>query len=133
MSGYIIDPNAEATANAVAFNALKNFEMQAMQQLGSGLDRTYNAVWSPPAPATTPGVVELCGTTFLARCMMHYTLGSQVLAQEAANGLDSARHPWAIKQQDGSYLPGTPAAWVVTPVLDGNGNPTGAAAVTPAS
>jgi hypothetical protein len=132
---YEIDPNAAATANYQAFIALKNAELQSMVKIGQLLDHTFNAVWNPPAPATPQGIAAVIGANFLPRLATHAALATILLQQEAANGIDSSKHPWAVatvNQGPTTYAPGIPG-WTVTPTLDANGNPTGAATVTPST
>ena len=101
-----------------------------MQQIGQGLDQTFNAVWRPSAPVTPQMMATAADTNFLPRLAVHAAEAVILLEQEAANGIDSSKHPWAIVQPDGSFQPGIPAGWTVTPTLDANGNPTGAATLS---
>ena len=130
---YAFDPNSAANAVTAAFNGLVALEKRTLSQLGAALDASFNAIWAPAAPVTPAAMVAACGTNFMARLQTHAALATIVLALESANGLSSAKHPWAVKQTDGSFLPGTPAAWTITPAVDANGNPTGAATIAPAT
>jgi hypothetical protein len=115
---------------AQAFNRLTAIERQLMNQIGAGLDATYSAVWTPAAPVTPQAMAAAAGTNFLPRLALHAAQAALLLQQEAANNINSAKHPWAVPQAGGGFAPGIPAGWTVTPVLDANGNPTGAATLT---
>lgn len=130
MTAYLLDPNPVDTGNNAAYISLLKIEKSTLQHLGAYLDDTFKAVWSPPAPATVQGVVDLCGTTFLPRCILHSQIGALILAQEAANGIDSSTHPWAIPQPDGTFQPGIPVGKIVTPIIGADGKPTGAATIS---
>ena len=129
---YAITPQPLTTAQqvATAFNQLTQIEKRGIQQIGQLLDSTFNAIWAPQAPLTPPLMAAACGNAFLPRLAMHAAEATLLLQQEAANGIDSSKHPWAKKQADGSFLPGIPAGWTVAPTLDANGNPTGAATLS---
>jgi hypothetical protein len=134
---YPIDPIPAPLDELVqqAFNALTAVEVALIRQIGAGLDATFNAVWSPTPPVTPQLMAAAAGNYFLARLQEHAAQATILLAQEAANGINSTPHPWAIPQYDVNgnltgYVPGLPAGWTVVPTLDDNGNPTGAGTPT---
>lgn len=127
---YPINPTPVNTANAVAFAKLVGDELAAIANLGKMLDQTFLDTWQPQAPATVQGVVSACGLNFVARCQLHAALGTILLAQEAANGVNSNKHPWAFKQTDGSYAPGIPPGWAIDVPMSPQGKQTGIAKVT---
>ena len=133
MAGYPLVPDPVGAATAAEYSALVADEQVALANLGQALDNSFRHIWSPRVPATILTMFSACGSTMLARLQTHTALATIVLAQEAANGIDSSGHPWAVKQPDGSFLPSIPSGWTMSPVLDASGNPTGAVIPTPTS
>jgi hypothetical protein len=132
---YPITPIPATTEQlaAEAFNRLTAIERRLMFQIGQGLDQTFNAVWSPTPPVTPQMMAAAAGANFLPRLALHAQQAALLLAQEAANGIQSSKHPWAIPSTTGgvaTYAPGVPAGWTITPTVDANGNQTGAATVS---
>lgn len=133
--GYPLVPDPVGAATAAEYAGLVADEQRALANLAQALDRSFQHIWNPKAPATILTMFAACGQTMLARLQTHSALAAIVLAQEAANGIDSSEHPWAKPTTDNgvtTYSPSIPAGWTLAPILDASGNPTGAVIPTPA-
>lgn len=124
MPAFVINPDPLEVARYKSRISMMDMMLSTISHLGGYADNLFQAFWNPVAPSTTQDIADWYGTQFLALVQEFIAIETLVLQMEAANGIDSSRHPWARRQADGTYQPGTPPGVMIIPVIV-NGVPTG--------